>query len=641
MLVMSGHAANAQTAGHPLDALTAQEYWAIFDTLQASGRVNSDTDYPSISLHEPPKVDVLRWKPGQTFRREASVVVRQGAKTFEVLVDASAKKVISWTRLQGIQPNETDVDSTGMNDAIQANRDWQAAMRRRGIANSAAVTCVGVSAGYFGTAEEQGRRLFRVSCYDRHNVYEPDSRLIEGLVVVWDANQHKILRVIDTGVVPIPRANGNYDESSVGPLRKPPAPLTIQQPLGPSFRVSGHEVAWQKWQFHFRIDRRVGLVISNVRYMDGQKPRSILYEGSLSEIFVPYMDPSENWYWATYFDAGEFATGFSSTLEPGSDCPENAVYFDQVYADNQAMPALSPRAACLFERYAGDIAWRHTGRADPVESRKRRDLVLRTIGTFGNYDYIFDWVFRQDGSIDVAVGATGIDELKPVIPSGASESTADQAQAHGRFIAEHIVAPYHDHFFSFRLDFDIDGTNNSFVRDRLRVLRSAAPSLRKSMWVVDTQVAQTEKQAKLRISLEQPATWRVINPNVKNVLGYPVGYEIVPGVNATSLLAPEDYPQRRAGFTDYQLWVTPLRENERFAAGDYPLQSRGGDGLPAWTSANRPIENTDIVVWYTMGFHHLPSAEDFPVLPTSWHDFQLRPYNFFSRNPAIDLPKQP
>ncbi|MDQ6824775.1 MAG: hypothetical protein M3007_04850, partial [Candidatus Eremiobacteraeota bacterium] len=49
MLVMSGHAANAQTAGHPLDALTAQEYWAIFDTLQASGRVNSDTDYPSIS----------------------------------------------------------------------------------------------------------------------------------------------------------------------------------------------------------------------------------------------------------------------------------------------------------------------------------------------------------------------------------------------------------------------------------------------------------------------------------------------------------------------------------------------------------------------------------------------------------------
>jgi len=81
---------------------------------------------------------------------------------------------------------------------------------------------------------------------------------------------------------------------------------------------------------------------------------------------------------------------------------------------------------------------------------------------------------------------------------------------------------------------------------------------------------------------------------VKSALGHPVGYEIMPGDNAMSLMLPEDYPQRRAGFIDYQLWVTPFQEGERYAAGDYPTQSKGGDGLPAWTKADRKIENTAI-----------------------------------------------
>jgi primary-amine oxidase len=117
-----------------------------------------------------------------------------------------------------------------------------------------------------------------------------------------------------------------------------------------------------------------------------------------------------------------------------------------------------------------------------------------------------------------------------------------------------------------------------------------------------------------------------------------VSYQLEPRSNAISLLSPDDFPQRRAGFTDCHLWVTQHEPHERYAAGKYPNQSKGRDGLPTWTSADRPIENTDLVLWYTLGSHHAPRAEDWPVTPTIWKEFELKPFDFFDRNPALDLP---
>jgi primary-amine oxidase len=63
--------------------------------------------------------------------------------------------------------------------------------------------------------------------------------------------------------------------------------------------------------------------------------------------------------------------------------------------------------------------------------------------------------------------------------------------------------------------------------------------------------------------------------------------------------------------------------------------------LPSWTSQNRAIEKTDVVLWYTVGMHHLVRAEDWPVMPVLWHTFELRPFDFFNGNPAMDLPRKP
>lgn len=360
----------------------------------------------------------------------------------------------------------------------------------------------------------------------------------------------------------------------------------------------------------------------------------------MSEIFIPYMDPDVGWCFRTYLDAGENGVGrLAVALASGLDCPTNAVFFNAIFVHDSGDPYTKKNAACLFERYTGDISWRHyEAVTDRNDIRRRTDLVLRSISAIGNYDYIFDWVFRQDGTIEVAVGATGIPQVKAVSGRITADDVEGRDTAYGHRVADHTVAINHGHFFSFRIDLDVDGRQNSFVDERLISETFGEPNARKSVWVVDSRTASTESDAKLRIDFQVTSLWRVINPNVLGPLGHPVGYQLEAKANAVSLLNSEDFPQRRAGFTDFHLWVTPHDPKERYAAGVYPNQSKGGEGLPAWTSANRPIENTDIVLWYTFGFHHVVRTEDWPVQSTVWREFELKPFDFFQHNPALDLP---
>lgn len=641
-LALSAPTARAQSPGHPLDPLTAPEYWAAYDAIRASGRTDDKTRFATVRLKPPPKAEVLAWKPGQAFRREAFATLVQAGKTIEAVVDVAGMRVVSWREVPGAHAGPTDAESEAMAALVKEDPEFVAALRKRGITDLATLDCWGISPGYFGRPEERDRRLQQVFCYDRHGVFNSGSRPIEGLSALVDASEAKVLRIIDTGAVAIPKGPVDYDPASVGRTREVPAPLSLEQPLGPSFRVDGQQVSWQNWRFHFRIEARRGVVISEVRYQDGEQLRPILYEGGLSELFVPYMDPALGWYNLTYLDLGDYGSGgLPRPLQARAECPDNAIYFDSLVANDRGMPQQVSRSACLFERLGGEVAWTHRERGI-TEARARRDLVLRWAATIGNYDYVFDWLFRQDGSLEGVVGATGIVVVKAVRGRSAADQAgrpADQRDdAYGRFVAENSVAVNHDHFFCFRLDLDVDGPQNSFVVDRLQTRRLPEDNPRRSVWVVESRTAARESQARLSLH-DSEGYWRVLNPSRLGPLGYPTSYQIRPGHSASSLLLPEDYPQRRAGFTGHALWMTPQRDEEVYAAGEYTPQSRGDDGLPAWTSADRPIENTDIVAWYTLGMHHVVRAEDWPVMPTIWHSFEIRPFDFFARNPALDLPR--
>lgn len=127
----------------------------------------------------------------------------------------------------------------------------------------------------------------------------------------------------------------------------------------------------------------------------------------------------------------------------------------------------------------------------------------------------------------------------------------------------------------------------------------------------------------------------------RNRLGQPTAYKLVPGPTPTLLAAAGSSVARRAAFATRNLWVTPFSPDERRAAGDYPNQHEGGDGLPRFTSHDRPIVDEDIVLWYTFGVTHIPRPEEWPVMPVEYAGFQLVPVGFFDANPAVDLPPPP
>ena len=640
--------AQTQAPVHPLDALKMQEYWTVYEVLQASGRMDKDTYYATVLLHEPAKDKVLAWKAGDPVPREADAILIRKGQAIEARVDIAGRKLESWKEPKGVHAPIIDSEFKELGELVKKDPRVVEALAKRGIKDLTTVECVPLPFGYFAIPELDGHRIMYGGCADQRGAYLPWGRSIEGLLVKVDAVEKKVLEVTDEGPVPVPSSRVNFEEAP-SIARPGTTPLAVTQPLGPGFQLTGSEVAWQNWHFRFRLDPRVGPVINLVRFDDGTSLRSILYEGSLSELFVPYMDPAVGWATRVFIDAGEFFHGgVLRPLREGADCPANAAYFDALVADEHGIPVWHSRQACLYEFSSGAPAWRHFEKEE-VWARPSRTLVLRAAAVIGNYDYLLDWRFEQDGSIHVAVGATGIIETKGVkaknvgdhAMSGASDTSEAAPDEFGQFVAENTIGVNHDHFFSFRLDLDVDGQNNSFVAHRLKQKQLPASTHRKTIWVPEHLTARTERDAMMDIHLERPAMWIFENPSVRGPLGYPTGYEIMPGQTAASLLDPEDGPQRVGAFSTHQLWVTPYRADEFYAAGVYPTASKGDDGLAAWTKANRPIENTDIVAWYTLGFHHMPRAEDWPVMPLMWHEFVIRPFHFFPQNPVLTLPKEP
>jgi primary-amine oxidase len=261
-------------------------------------------------------------------------------------------------------------------------------------------------------------------------------------------------------------------------------------------------------------------------------------------------------------------------------------------------------------------------------------LVVRTIPVVGNYDYIVDYVFSAKGLLKIEVGATGMDAVKAAKSRNMADATALEDTKVGSLVAPNLVGVNHDHFISFRIDMDVAGINNSLVTDEITPVRYPNNS-RLSGWEVVEHPTRVEG-AMRRSHHGHAASWRVVNKNVTNKLGQHKSYQIL-GHSHLSNLDSEDFPQKRAAWSAEQLWVTPHNPEELYPSGKYPNQSDGSDGILQWVAQQRSVDNTDLVMWYTMGFHHVTLPEDWPILATMWHTVTLRPAFSYERNPAVDI----
>ena len=613
---------------HPLDPLNGEELSCAADVVRQQAGLDDSAWFETITLEEP-----LKSHRGlSSINRRAYVCCYEPSsnKTYRGYVDLKTRELTEWYHEPGVQARMVPDEFSYGAAIIRQDARFIEACKKRGITDMSKVLPETWAAGNFGIKEERDKRIAYCYCWLANEAGDnPYARPIANLHPVIDLQHGKVIRIDDFGVVPLPPDPGPLKNSQA--QRTDLKDLQITQPDGPSFEVDGFHVRWQKWNLRIGFDQREGLVLHDIGYEDEERLRPIMHRASMAEMVVPYGDPGRGNFRRNAFDTGEYGLGPTlDSLALGCDCLGHIHYFDIWTHDWHGQPHLIENAICMHEEDFG-ILWKFSdGRSGTSTTTRSRRLVISTLCTIGNYVYGFFWYFYQDGTIGIEVKATGIP-----FPSGIA---TDETSAHGAVIAEGVVSHTHQHVFSFRFDMAVDGPKNSAVEVNFEAQPMAPDNpYGNAVRTVET-VFANEDGATRELDLGKSRYWKVINKSSRNALDQPVGYKLVPGVNALPFLDPQSPVAKRAGFMFKHFWATAYEHQERFSAGWFPNQHAGGDGLPKWQQQKRAIDDEDIVIWYTMNYHHLPRPEDWPVQPVVYADFHWMPVGFFDRNPAMDVP---
>jgi primary-amine oxidase len=623
---------------HPLDPVSATEYRAGRQILAAAGLLGEPVRFAYYGLDEPHKAAVLGGpapdRPAPDRRLRAFLIDTASGKSTDAVVSLTREEVVSCRVLDPRTDGQLPIlsqDFAVTEEAVRADPQWRAAMARRGLTDVSKIRLCPLTAGSFGAADEDGRRMVRVLAFVQAGPQDYAwSHPVDGVAAYFDLIERKIFKIVDEFELPVPAESGDYTDPAVrGPHRTGLRPIEITQPEGPSFTLDGSLLRWQNWSMRIGFDAREGLTLHQIGITDDGRERPLIYRASVPEMVVPYGDPRFR-YWQTYFDTGEYLVGkWANSLELGCDCLGEIAYLDATVADDFGEPTVIPNAICIHEEDHG-ILWKHfdifTGSS---QARRQRRLVVSFFTTVGNYDYGFYWYFYLDGSIECEIKMTGA-LFTAGYPGGDYPYSAE--------VAPGLGAPVHQHLFSARLDMTVDGLANAV--DEIDVVGAPTGPDNPYGNAILQQVTRlgTESQGARRADPARGRTWRVLSTEQVNRFGRPVSYTLYPEAAPTLLADPSSSVARRAAFASQHLWVTQYDPAERYPAGDFVNQHPGGAGLPAFTAADRDIDGADIVLWHTFGPTHYPRPEDWPVMPVARCGFTLKPTGFFGSNPTLDVP---
>lgn len=629
---------------HPLDPLSGAEIEKASAVVKEDVRAPETTRFVMISLAEPDKTPTLTFDAAAQPPRKAFVVayVREEKLVYEGVVDLDKGVLESWEPVPGRFPSYLSDAFETVEQVVREDPRWQEAMRRRGITDFSLAMIDPWPAGYYGHQDryQDSPLLCRPLTFMRAAPSEHGyARPVEGVVVTFDIDSMSVVEVEDHGVVPLPPTAGNYAEQFMFSPENRPAftqfrqdveDIVITQPDGPSFTVDGWGVAWQKWRLRVGFNPREGLVLHTISYEDKGVERPIMYRAALSEMVVPYGDASPTHWNKNVFDMGEVGMGLSANpLTLGCDCLGEIFYFDGTVNDSDGNAVTIPNAICMHEEDYG-IAWKHTDfRTGEVEVRRSRRLVISTICTVGNYEYGFFWYLYTDASIEYEVKLTG------VLTTGAIAE--GEKPRWGNLVAPGIYGPHHQHFFNVRMDMAVDGASNSVYEVDSVAEPDPALNPHKNAWITQETLVGSEADGARDWRYETNRYWKIASDKT-NELGEKTAYKLEPRSVVAPFLQEGSWVYDRARFVQHPVWVTKYDPEEMYAAGDYMYQSSDMQGLPVYLEDDAPLENTDVVLWYTVGTHHIVRPEDWPVMPCAYIGFHLKPVGFFDGNPALDLP---
>ncbi|KAL2867330.1 putative copper amine oxidase [Aspergillus lucknowensis] len=648
---------------HPLTILSEEEINLARDVVVAQ-HPNTVIDFREIYLREPPKDQLLEFlalehsgslspttrRPPRLALCQYDVIGSDRVPSYEEsVVDVVARKsvkhhVVGKEHHAALTLSEFDV----LVERCFASKLFQEALAEFDLPDGFEVVIEPWPYGGLDLSEPN-RRFFQGLCFAQDATKKnPDANFYSyplPLIPIMDAHTQEIIRVdrpatggkgdglreqtFKRDIIGHCKASDYVPELLPEGTRKDLKPLNVVQPEGPSFRITDESlVEWQRWRFRVAFNPREGATIHDVWY-DG---RSVMHRLGISEMTVPYADPRPPFHRKQAFDFGDGGGGnMANNLSIGCDCLGVIKYFDAIVTGPDGTAKRLPNAICLHEQDNG-IGWKHsnwrTGRA--VVTRNR-ELVVQFVITLANYEYVFAYKFDQSAGITVEARATGILNVVNI--------DAGKVSDYGNVVSGGVLAQNHQHIFCVRIDPAIDGLNNSIqVEESRPVPMNEATNPNGNFYKVTSETL--ERACYFDAAPDLNRVVKMINPNKINPISKkPIGYKFTPLATQLLLADPKSVQAQRAQFAQHHVWVTKYRDNELYAGGRYTLQSRKEvDGVSDAVKRGDSVTDTDVVVWSTFGITHNPRVEDWPVMPVETFQLMIRPADFFTANPSLDVP---
>lgn len=647
---------------HPLDQLTPAELKTAASIIK-SHHAGKTLHFKQINTEEPPKAVLAPFLEAEKAGRPIAPPPRIAYSIYYVLeervgceiwISLDENRIFQYREIsRGQHPGLDQDEMDKLSDIMDKHPAVHKAMTQCGIVGEDQKYVVGDPWMYGCDKEGNTPRYMIFLMYARDpKTNHPDSNIYAfplPFVPVFDVLDGSFVRMdwCATGGDDDDVAEINYNTRKVGEsplkacqtneylpelqpngLRTDLKPYNVLQPEGPSFTIEqGNLVHWQKWRFRVGFNPREGMVLHDLTFDN----RSVFYRLSMSEMTVPYGDPRPPLHRRMAFDFGDCGGGMSANeLTLGCDCLGVIKYFDGHLVNSAGEYTVRKNVICMHEQDDG-ILWKHTNVRTMVPAIvRRRVLILQTILTVGNYEYIFAWHLDQAAGIHMEVRATGIVLTQYIDPGKRSQW--------GNIVSPSVLAASHQHIFSIRIDPAIDGHKNTVAVCDTELVP----------WdhinVKGTGFKNVEKYVEKSSAFDaNPATNRyvkIVNENKKNpVSGNPVGYKLHALPTALLMAPPGTVARKRAAFATHHFWVSKYRDRELYAGGVWTNQSsKEIGGCQDAVDRNENVRNEDVVLWHSFGLTHHPRVEDFPVMPAETLRVSLTPNDFFTGNPSMDVP---